>query len=542
MGEPMTDFEARLSGQLQAFADRAALDLPASRVVTDVFGRPTSRPGVFRRLSAAGAVAALVLVIGGVVVIGPRLLEGQGSMPAMATVNDREYWLGVGRSLVIDESDLVPYGTISAASYEQLVGRTAYLLPGVEPTEALVTSSAGIFEDQDSPGEYALLWGSPAARSPSAALCSYFSGDARRDDFCPPSATAMPTPTPAPTRTAVVSPTSTPTPSPPTVRDIAPEPWPDAAYQLGSTGVTFSGVRVPGLGPPDFSSWLPAQLETLVLGLREADGGTSVWLADLHNGTLTALGGRRAQGFSASGDRILIHRPDSVTLVDRTGGEVASLEAVQNPGGVFLADGTIAVWTGGPDSRIGVWDPTAGSATWSPWPADGRFTISPVGNNIALVNDPLSGPAWGVLLDPRTGRELGPRWSVGEIWHAAASPDGSRFVIAVASDPCCGPHGAVEMHDATTGEVLATNDGVLLSHVVGLAWPTENVILVLRAETGTEAASQPELLQADRFTDPALRIEAFVPDLWTMSAQGNQLVFVDEEGPIVVVSATEVVP
>lgn len=741
----MTDFEVRLSRGLRAYADRAALDLPASRVVADVVGRPVSPLRYVRRLAPAALVGALVLLVGALAIIGPRLFElGQGSRPATATVNGVEYAFGVARGLVIDQADLIAAGEISAAAYPQFVGKTAFRLPGVDPAEALVVPSEGLWAPE--PIEWAILFGErQGAGRPSDAYCSYLRFEARSDDGCPAdvgivqlypaeplprpydwwgirqalagrgfgleSPTAgelarldldaqkvvadfaargavdpdqprlvsvhlaavtfamerlqfartrelmyvaertghltgncfelvpvMPSEVPIigacffsnradPAGATTAPPSPTPSPSPATfefegrlaapidsgcvrvagygqqvalvrlpagfsfgsadegpfvtgplgivaragdwvglrgrfvpestvcpalrafaatelevVEVPAPADGGPAAtlsltareYRLGERGVTVVRELVPGLGWPAFGFAQLAGAHTIALTHRDPDTGQgSLWLADLVQGHLRRVPGLPVREVVAARDgRLLVGRDSSLQLLHSSGVALATLEA-ENPGGAFLADGSIAVWSGG---RIGVWDPADVSASWSPLPgAIGRYRVTAAGNNVVVIAD----PGGGMLLDPRTGQELGPRWSAGETWQAAASSDGTRFVVAVASDPCCGPHGALELRDSTTGEVLAVNPGVELSHVTELAWPTGNLIVIMRAPTGTGAVAQPELLSVDAFEALPLPIDAFTSNQFGLSPAGNPLIAVDEYGDLVLVRILE---
>jgi hypothetical protein len=237
---------------------------------------------------------------------------------------------------------------------------------------------------------------------------------------------------------------------------------------------------------------------------------------------------------NAVGDTFLI-APRGIRIVDRSGAEVAKLPAFPElrasvEDAVFLADGMVAIAT---RHSIGVWDPetdavgAVNSPAWLDEP-----TLSAVGSRVVAAN--LDGRA--ALLDPLTGRQIGEHWVPGETWSVAASPDGSRFVAAVHDRDIRGP---LEIRDAATGAVLAVNDGQELSHVTSVSWLTDQVILVMRASTGTEVIAEPELYLADALSAQAVPLQPLVDVEWFFATHGSVTLAVDSTGDVLLMRARE---
>ena len=101
------------------------------------------------------------------------------------------------------------------------------------------------------------------------------------------------------------------------------------------------------------------------------------------------------------------------------------------------------------------------------------------------------------------------------------------------------PMGRVEIRDAATAEPLSTYRGRLLSSVEGVAWPTDDVIVVLRADTGTEQVARPELHLLSTFGADPIAIDPFVDRQSWLIQRGPIMVAVGQTGPFVVMQATE---
>lgn len=184
MDEPQTELERRVTTALRAHADRPELRWAPAAVVADVTRRP-KRSGWWpdRRLLPVGAAAAALALLVVVAVVGPRLGDDAASSPSMARVNGVDYYVGVARSLVVDDDDLSPFGEIQWTSYGAEFSDPAVLrLRGVDPDEALVARARpGLRDDYGPYGEYLILWGPDGSGSPRAggapvsrALCGYF--------------------------------------------------------------------------------------------------------------------------------------------------------------------------------------------------------------------------------------------------------------------------------------------------------------------------------------------------------------------------------
>ncbi len=187
MDKSMTELERELVTVVRRHLEAAAISRSPVAVVDAVIAQAEQqRPWWRSPIALVGAVAALGLVVAVVGLaylrLGDGLTGGSGSKPATATVDGRDYFLGVGRSLVVADADLQPYGRITRAGPDWFEGRTAYRLAGVEPAEALVTDAPDYAGGAW--GDFAILWGSlDGMHDPSAALCAYFDpGD--RPDGC----------------------------------------------------------------------------------------------------------------------------------------------------------------------------------------------------------------------------------------------------------------------------------------------------------------------------------------------------------------------
>lgn len=277
---------------------------------------------------------------------------------------------------------------------------------------------------------------------------------------------------------------------------------PDANVAVGRHRIGFTRGRSLHL-PAEADSFMPLDSTTiayavpagepLAIGAWRLRGG-STFLTDASHASARRLCLNGAvTDASADGRRLLLMSIEDgrvvLTVVDRAGRVLDSLPAEGAAHGVFLADGAVAVADGG---RLGVWKPAA-SPRWVSLPSElGEVMLVAVGSNVVAYGD----RGLAALVDPRTGTVLGRPWAPGLFTGIAASPDGFRFASAVQTGD--GPRGTVEIRDATTGAVALTAPGRELSVIDSLAWLSDDTLLVLRADTGTNVTPVPELYAVDR--------------------------------------------
>jgi hypothetical protein len=277
------------------------------------------------------------------------------------------------------------------------------------------------------------------------------------------------------------------------------------------------GIRASPLGPPEWAGAVPLDDHTLGVvseGDRSMDigqwhviGGADTWAADLKAGVMRRIAADASlEDVAPDGTRMLLFELAGRTLrlrvVARDGRAIATMERPRSvPHAAFLDDGTVAVADG---SRIGVWDPDSGTSTWSDL-ADGLEEAFVVAVGDVVVLDSAERAA---LVDPRSGRTIGEPWRGAGPAAVAPSPDGSRFALAVGTPGT--PRGSVELRDAATGRILAAHPGRLLTTVESIAWPSDEVVIVMRAPTGTGQTAVPEFHLADDFGAAPVAAEPFV--------------------------------
>lgn len=318
----------------------------------------------------------------------------------------------------------------------------------------------------------------------------------------------------------------------------------DRTVSAGDYLLSVTGTHSVELGDSMWQGWYPVGADTIALtsaGTTSVDvghwhlvGGSSTWLADLDKGVRYLVGNDRALvAADGPGTRFLLFALEDskpvLYLSDPGGNSIASLAGTVAPHAAFLQDGTIAVADGG---SVGVWAPESGSATWSKLPAglEDPFVVG-VGNNIVVLAGGTS-----ALVDPRTGAMIGDAWESGLPTAVAASPDSREFAVAVGSD--LGPYGRVELRDAVTGKVLAFDPGRELTTVDFIVWPTANMVIVMRASTGTGVESIPEVHTIDAFASRTV-MQPLVADQLALVQHDDMLLAVTLTGRAELMRMTE---
>jgi hypothetical protein len=300
------------------------------------------------------------------------------------------------------------------------------------------------------------------------------------------------------------------------------------------------------MGPPDWAGAVPLDDHTLGAvseGDRSVDigqwhviGGADTWAADLKAGVMRRIAvDASLEDVAPDGARVLLFelagRTPRLRLVTRDGRAIATMDRARSvPHAAFLDDGTIAVADG---SRIGVWDPDSGTSAWSDL-ADGLEEAFVVAVGDLVVLDAAERAA---LVDPRSGRIIGEPWRGAGPASIAPSPDGSRFAVAVGTPGT--PRGSVELRDAATGRVLAVHPGRLLSTVEAIAWPSHEIVIVMRAPTGTGQTAEPEFHLADDFGAAPVAVEPFVDAPAVYVARRDLMAVVGSDGRTVLLRVLE---
>jgi hypothetical protein len=273
---------------------------------------------------------------------------------------------------------------------------------------------------------------------------------------------------------------------------------------------------------------------------RFATPGLGIWLGDIHSGEVVRIHkGAGALDVDRTGELILAWTGDDngidLRVIDIKGNEISSIRTVV-PHAAFLMDGHVAVVDG---DRIGVWEPRTSSIGWVSLPDGFRNpVVTAVGTNIVVNCEECQkpeDPGNSVLIDPRTGTELGGRWT-GEAYQAAANPDGTHFVVAVENDGR--PRGDLELHEGATGAVVASYRGATETVVDQVVWLTDNVIVVMRAPLGAAVDAVPELHEVDDFDAEPTRTDLFV-DEQTLRRHRDGLLVRNGDGDVMLMRLVE---
>jgi hypothetical protein len=339
-------------------------------------------------------------------------------------------------------------------------------------------------------------------------------------------ATSSPSPTPtalvSPSATLVLSPTPTATAWQPTAKATPPTPAPtpfvqpgnplaDRDYTLGGISIVLSGY-VQGLDGP--SALLPvSNTQYIAATYAENPSGAASWLVDIDEGA-TRLNGMRQVLDSAPHDgRLLVLAGAQLIVTDVAGAQIAATFASPRQA-AFLGDGSVC-WLEGTD--LNVWSPSSGATAHFGLASDfADAYVAGVGDRTVVYTE--LGTA--ALVDATTGHEVGSRWLAEYSTSIAGSPDGRRFAIAV-HDPLR-VRSTLQVRDTATGSVLQSVAGDELNVILSLAWLTPDVLLVLRATTGTQVEPYAELRLAN---DPTkvTGIEPVTPFMQLLAQRGPLL-------------------
>jgi hypothetical protein len=332
-----------------------------------------------------------------------------------------------------------------------------------------------------------------------------------------------------------------PTPVTTTVPEVIDEP--DRLVDVGAYRLFLTGILTVDFGESAWEGWHPVDSRTVALvsaGTRHVDigqhryvGGAQTWIADLAGGRMELFAHDQALiSMNPSGTRLLLFglagNVPVWNVVDRTGQVLSSLDGPYSV--TFLDDESVVLVEAG---RIGIWGVSDGSVSWSnlPSPFDSvRITVA--GRNVVVT-----GSGVAAVIDPETGNQIGDAWPAGPAGGLVASPDGLRFAVAVDSGD--EPNGRVEIRSAESGALIAVDPGRAFTTIEGALWPTDNVIVLMRASTGTGVEPVPEVHTLADFAAIAVETESLVTDQLAVAGRNGLVLAMSLQGRIVLLTASE---
>lgn len=345
------------------------------------------------------------------------------------------------------------------------------------------------------------------------------------------------TPTAAPSATALATHPQA-TPRIVALPDVISEP--DRLTDVDGYRFALTKIRALEFGQSAWDGWIPIDSKRIALvspgtqfvdiGQHRYVGGTETWVADLEAGTRVSLMKGSLVDIDPSGSHFLTFQLNGnkpTWSVTNEAGEVAS-SVVGAYAHAFLDDRTIVLAEPG---RVGVWNIDSGSVNWSALAKPfGDGYLARAGSNIVVT-----GGGRGALIDPATGKQEGKSWAAeGPI---AVSPDGSYFAVAVSTAD--GPYGRVELRSAQTAEVVAVDPGRELTNVDAILWPTPDLIVVMRAPTGSGVEPVPEIHSFSDFSKSAVEIDPLVSEQLTVSERNGVILAFSLSGRAVLMTAAE---
>lgn len=173
MSDDLDSVDQALVQRLRLYAAAGAPKrTPGSVVAAAVAGGSSARARGTASLRGLVAVP-LVLAIVAVGIVGfTSFVSEPGSRPARAIVDGTQYDVAVARSLRVPEDVLVPFAQLTSMEGGfKLADNTAYSLPDVDPSKALVLRLEPGQRDDLPLGDYLLLVRGDGAE---AHLCPYF--------------------------------------------------------------------------------------------------------------------------------------------------------------------------------------------------------------------------------------------------------------------------------------------------------------------------------------------------------------------------------
>jgi hypothetical protein len=313
----------------------------------------------------------------------------------------------------------------------------------------------------------------------------------------------------------------------------------DRSTDVDGYRLALTAIRTVAFGESAWEGWLPIDSNRIALvsgGTKFVDigqhryvGGNETWVADLEVRTRVLLTKGSLVEIDPSGSHFLIFQLDGnkpTWGVTTEAGEVIS-SVVGAYAHAFLDDRRVVLAEPG---RVGVWNITTGSVNWSALAKPFGDGLTPVGSNVVVT-----GAGRGALVDPVTGKQVGESWAAdGPI---AVNPDGTYVAVAVSS--AHGPHGQVELRSAQTAEVVAVDPGRELTNVDALLWPTPDLIIVMRAPTGTGVEPVPEIHAFGDFANSSVQIDPFVSEQLTVNERNGAILAFSLSGRAALMTAAE---
>jgi hypothetical protein len=173
MDEQLDEFGMRLGRALRSATDSVLPARDPRKVVAGIAGREGQSWLRWATVPVAAAVIALGAVGVSAYLAEQQKPDGESSSAETVVFNGTTYQVSLARGMVLP--DLLPVaGEVSSADPALVEGTTAYSIPGIPATIALVMPAAEGAEDEVGPiGEYVLLIGPDADPSD---LCVLFAG------------------------------------------------------------------------------------------------------------------------------------------------------------------------------------------------------------------------------------------------------------------------------------------------------------------------------------------------------------------------------